>query len=125
MPSELVTAGRSTGRPWLKKTFQIGKLIIHPKDPNIVYVGALGRLYGPNEERGLYKTVDGGKTWKKILHVDNDTGVIEMKMHPTKPDELLVATDMAEVSRERRSARLMRQSRGRSLEVMRSKPPDC
>ena len=74
----------------LKKSFQIGKILIHPKDPNIVYVGALGRLYGPNEERGLFKTEDGGKTWKKVLYVDDKTGVIDMRMDPIDPNTLLV-----------------------------------
>ena len=82
------------GKTWrnmgLKKSFQIGRIIIHPKDPNIVYVGALGRLYGPNEERGLFKTEDGGKTWKKILYVDDKTGVIDMRMDPFDPNTLLV-----------------------------------
>src|SRR5437868_3145004 len=54
------------GKTWknmgLHKSYQIGKIVIHPKDPNIVYVGALGRLYGPSEERGVYKTSDGGTT---------------------------------------------------------------
>src|SRR5438270_1277801 len=76
----------------LKKSFQVGKIVIHPKDPNTVYVGALGRLYGPNEERGLFKTTDGGKTWTKLLYVDDKTGVIDLVMHPTEPDTLLVAT---------------------------------
>jgi photosystem II stability/assembly factor-like uncharacterized protein len=76
----------------LKKSFQIGKIIIHPKDPNIVWVGALGRLYGPNEERGLFKTTDGGKSWEKILFIDERTGVIDIRMHPTDPNTLLVAT---------------------------------
>lgn len=84
------------GKTWtnvgLKKTFQIGRVIVHPTNPDIVYVGALGRLYGPNEDRGVYKTVDGGKTWKKVLYVDDRTGIIEMKIHPTEPDTLLVAT---------------------------------
>ncbi|HTU20471.1 MAG TPA: PDZ domain-containing protein [Gemmataceae bacterium] len=84
------------GKTWknmgLKKTFQIGRIIVHPKNPDIVYVGALGRLYGPNEERGLFKTTDGGKTWKKILYVDDKTGVIDMRMHPTEPETLLAAT---------------------------------
>lgn len=84
------------GKTWanmgLKGTFQIGRIVIHPKDPNIVYVGALGRLYGPNDERGLFKTTDGGKTWQKILYVDDKTGIIDMKMHPTDPETLLVAT---------------------------------
>lgn len=84
------------GKTWknmgLQKSFQIGKLVVHPKNPNIVYVGALGRLYGPNEERGLYKTTDGGQNWEKILYVDDKTGVIDIAMHPTDPETLLVAT---------------------------------
>src|SRR4029077_19734243 len=63
------------GKTWihvgLRGSFQIGKVLIHPKDPNIVYVGALGRLYGPSEERGLFKTTDAGKTWQKLLFVDD------------------------------------------------------
>ena len=72
----------------LKKSFQIGKIVIHPKKPDIVYVGALGRLYGPNPERGLFKTTDGGKTWEKVLFVDDKTGVIDIAMHPTDPETL-------------------------------------
>ncbi|HVS34194.1 MAG TPA: PDZ domain-containing protein [Gemmataceae bacterium] len=83
------------GKTWqnmgLKKTFQIGRIVVHPKDPNIVYVGALGRLYGPNEDRGLYKTTDGGKTWNKVLTIDDKTGVIDVKMSPADPETLLVA----------------------------------
>ena len=83
------------GKTWknmgLKQSFQIGKILIHPKNPDIVYVGALGRLWGPNEERGLFKTIDGGKTWKKILYFDDKTGVIDMRMHPKDPESLLVA----------------------------------
>jgi photosystem II stability/assembly factor-like uncharacterized protein len=84
------------GKTWknmgLKKSFQIGRIKVHPRNPEVVYVGALGRLYGPNEERGLYKTTDGGRTWQKILYVDEKTGVIDMQMHPADPDTLLVAT---------------------------------
>lgn len=84
------------GKTWtnmgLKDSFQIGKVIIHPTDPNTVYVGALGRLYGPNEERGLYKTTDGGKSWERILYVDDKTGVVDVDMHPTDPQTLWVAT---------------------------------
>ena len=83
------------GKTWknmgLTKSFQIGRIVVHPTNPDIVYVGALGRLYGPSEERGLYKTSDGGKTWKKVLHIDNKTGVIEVKMNPQDPETLLVA----------------------------------
>src|SRR5262249_36989857 len=71
---------------------QIGRVLVHPKNPDIVYVGALGRLYGMNEERGLYKTTDGGKTWDKILYVDEKTGVIDVAMNPAEPETLLVAT---------------------------------
>ncbi len=84
------------GKTWknmgLKETLYTGKIVIHPKDPNIVYVGALGRLYAPNPDRGLYKTTDGGATWKKILHVDDRTGVVDMRMSPADPEALLVAT---------------------------------
>ncbi len=84
------------GKTWknmgLKKSFQIGKVLIHPTNPDIVYVGALGRLYGPNEERGLFKTTDGGQSWNKILYVDDKTGVIDMRMSPADPETLLVAT---------------------------------
>ena len=84
------------GKTWknmgLHKSFQTGRIVVHPKNPDIVYVGALGRLYGPNEERGLFKTTDGGKTWNKILYVDDKTGIIEMQMNPADPENLLVAT---------------------------------
>ena len=84
------------GETWknmgLKESFQIGKIAIHPEDPNVVYVGALGRLWGPSEQRGLFKTIDGGKNWEKILYVDDNTGVIDVKMNPKDPDTLLVAT---------------------------------
>ena len=71
---------RSTdaGETWvhlgLTDTRQIGKIRVHPKDPDWVYVAAVGHATGPNEERGLFRTVDGGRTWKKVLYVDPDTG---------------------------------------------------
>lgn len=84
------------GKTWknmgLRRSFQIGRISIHPTDPNIVYVGALGRLWGPNEERGLYKTTDGGNTWQRVLFVNDQTGVIDVQMNPQNPDELIVAT---------------------------------
>jgi len=84
------------GKHWqnmgLKETFQIGRVVIHPTNPNIVYVGALGRLYGPSKERGLYKTSDGGKTWQQVLFVDDRTGVIDLVMKPDDPETLIVAT---------------------------------
>jgi hypothetical protein len=84
------------GKTWknmgLKKTFQIGRVVIHPKNPNIVYVGAMGRLWGPNEERGVFKTTDGGETWEKVLYVDDKSGVVDMRMSPAEPETLLAAT---------------------------------
>src|SRR5207237_783643 len=61
-----VDGGKTWKNVGLKKSFQIGKIAIHPKNPDIVYVGALGRLYGANEERGIYKTIDGGKNFKRL-----------------------------------------------------------
>ncbi len=84
------------GKTWhnmgLKSSFQVGRVLVHPKNPDVVYVGVLGRLYGPSEERGLYKTADGGKTWQRVLFVDNKTGVIDMRMDPADPETLIVAT---------------------------------
>ncbi|MBK8976696.1 MAG: PDZ domain-containing protein [Planctomycetes bacterium] len=76
----------------LAASFQIGSIVIDPRDPDVVWVGALGRLYGPNAERGLYRTTDGGESWQQVLAVDERTGVIEIEMCPGDPDTLLVAT---------------------------------
>ena len=76
----------------LKESFQIGSVVIDPSDANIVYVGALGRLWGESDERGLYKTVDGGETWKRVLEIDAHTGVVDIVMSPEDPKLLLVAS---------------------------------
>jgi photosystem II stability/assembly factor-like uncharacterized protein len=86
-----VDGGKTWKNMGLKKTFQIGRIVVHPTNPDIVYVGALGRLYGPSKDRGLYKTTNGGKTWDRILYIDEKTGIIDIRMHPTDPDTLLVA----------------------------------
>lgn len=82
------------GQTWtqmgLKESFQIGRILIDPKDPNIVYVAALGRLYGHHECRGVFRTADGGKSWEKLLYVDDVTGAIDMRMHPADPKTLIV-----------------------------------
>ncbi|MBN9119183.1 MAG: hypothetical protein J0I06_08485, partial [Planctomycetes bacterium] len=82
-------AGKSWKNVGLIRSYQIGKIVIHPKDPNTVYVAALGRLWGPNEERGVFKTEDGGATWKKVLYVDDKTGAIELRMDPFDPNVVL------------------------------------
>ena len=82
------------GQTWqpmgLEKTKAIHRIIVHPDDPNTVYVGAIGSPWGEQEDRGLYKTTDGGKTWKKILYIDTKTGVGEMIMDPNNPNKIFV-----------------------------------
>lgn len=83
------------GKTWknmgLKESRHIGKIIIHPTDPKIVYVGAMGPFWAPGGDRGLFKTTDGGQTWTRIFHADDNTGVIDMRMHPTNPEVLVLA----------------------------------
>ncbi|WP_309713861.1 hypothetical protein, partial [Armatimonas sp.] len=86
-----VDGGKTWQNMGLKGSYQIGDIVIDPKDPNTVYVGALGRLYGENEERGLFKTTDGGKTWAKVLYFDNKTGVVDIAVKPDDPNTMLVA----------------------------------
>lgn len=80
------------GKNWeylgLPETQHIGKIILHPANKNIAWVGVIGRLYSPNKERGVYKTMDGGKTWKQKLKIDDNTGIIEMDINPKNPNEL-------------------------------------
>jgi photosystem II stability/assembly factor-like uncharacterized protein len=77
------------GKTWknmgLEKTQHIAQILIHPTDPDIVYIGALGHLWGPNEERGVFKTTDGGKNWEKVLYVNPTTGISDMAMDPSNP----------------------------------------
>ena len=83
------------GKTWeylgLPESHHIGKIQLHPTDPNTAWVAALGHLYSPNKERGVYKTVDGGKTWQLTLAVDENTGAVEMEMNPNNPNELYAA----------------------------------
>ncbi|MBU4329455.1 MAG: hypothetical protein KKB53_03015 [Acidobacteria bacterium] len=75
----------------LKDTHHIGRVLIHPDNPDIVYVAALGHLWGTNTERGLYKTTDGGKTWNNVLPLDERTGVTDVTMDSGNPDILYAA----------------------------------
>ena len=84
-------AGKNWKKMGLEATRHIGRVVIHPKNPDVVYVAALGRLWGPNPERGVYKTSDGGKTWTQVLKINDDTGVSDIAMDPESPDTLYAA----------------------------------
>lgn len=84
--------GRSWQNVGLKKSEHIGKIIVHPKNSDVVYVAAQGPLWGPGGDRGLYKTTDGGKTWEQVLKIDDDTGVTDVVMDPRNPDVLIAAS---------------------------------
>ncbi|HHF51988.1 MAG TPA: hypothetical protein ENL46_04810 [Candidatus Aminicenantes bacterium] len=81
-------AGKTWKHMGLADTQTIGRIIIHPEDPDIVYVAASGHEWTYNEERGVYKTTDGGQTWDKVLYMNEKTGAIDLIMDPTDPDTL-------------------------------------
>jgi photosystem II stability/assembly factor-like uncharacterized protein len=84
------------GKTWqfmgLDFTQHIGRIAIHPQNPDVVWVAAIGALYSTSKDRGLYKTSDGGKTWKKTLFVDDSTGVIDVVVNPQNPSQLWTAS---------------------------------
>ena len=86
-----VDGGKTFLHLGLDRSYQIARILVDPRNSDTVYVGAAGRLYGSNPERGVYKTTDGGKTWQQILFVDDQTGVIDMVMSPTDPNTIVVA----------------------------------
>ncbi len=83
------------GRTWtdvgLADTRHIAKIALHPGDPDMAYAAAVGHLFGPNEERGVFRTTDGGASWQRVLYVDEDTGAIDMVMDPSDPRTLFAA----------------------------------
>ena len=87
-----VDAGRSWKNVGLKDSRHIVRIVVHPKDPNIVWVAALGHLFGPSQERGIYKTIDGGKTWKRVLFSDELSGAADLVMEPGNPQVLYAST---------------------------------
>lgn len=80
------------GKNWeylgLPESHHIGKVQLHPTDPNVAWVAVLGHLYSANNDRGVYKTTNGGKTWKQTLLVDDNTGCVDLEINPTNPNEL-------------------------------------
>jgi len=100
-PRNSVSVGRGVyksldgGKTWtlmgLEKTEKISDIIIHPDNPDVVLVGALGATWGDSPDRGVYKTTDGGKSWKKVLYVNEKTGVSDIAVDPSDPNHLIVA----------------------------------
>lgn len=86
-----IDAGKTWKHIGLTDTRQIGRVIVHPKNPDIVYVAALGHAYGNNAERGVFRTTDGGKTWEKTLYRDEKTGAIDITFVPGNPAILFAA----------------------------------
>jgi len=83
--------GKSWKNVGLKDSRAIGKVIVNPTNPDIVFVAALGHPYGPNSERGIFRTTDGGKTWEKVLYKDENTGGIDVAFDPHNPNVLFAA----------------------------------
>lgn len=83
------------GKTWenlgLRDTRQIGKVIVHPRNADVVLVAALGHAFGPNVERGIFRTTDGGKNWSKVLYVDDKTGGIDVEFDPNNPNVMFAA----------------------------------
>ena len=84
-------AGATWTHAGLDETGQIGRIRIHPKDPDRVYVAALGQIFGPNEERGVFRSKDGGESWEKVLFVSDRAGAVDLAMDPKNPRILYAA----------------------------------
>ena len=87
-----VDAGKTWKEYGLKNSRHIPRIAIHPTNSDIVYAGVLGNIYKPTEDRGLYKSVDGGKTWTKILFSNNQAGVVDLLLDPTNPRIIYAST---------------------------------
>ncbi len=85
-------AGATWRNMGLRETGRIGRIVVHPTNPDIVYACALGRATGPQEERGVFRTKNGGETWERVLFVDKDTGCSGLAMDPKNPDVLIAGT---------------------------------
>jgi len=94
-PGDGVYRSRDAGATWeragLEEVGQIGRIRIHPRDPDLVYVAALGHIFGPNEERGVYRSRDGGDHWEKVLFVSDRAGAVDLSLDPSNPRRLFAA----------------------------------
>ena len=88
--------GKTFTNMGLKTSRQIGKIMIDPRNSNVVYVASQGQAWGPGGERGLYKTIDGGKNWERVLYISENTGVSDMEMDPRNPDVLYAVAHQRE-----------------------------
>ncbi len=89
-------AGRSWKFTGLRETGAIGRTVVHPTNPDLVYAAALGHPFGRNKERGIYRSKDGGTTWEHVLYVNDSTGASELVMHPRNPRILFAGMWRAE-----------------------------
>ena len=91
-----VIKSENNGKTWeylgLTDTHHVSRIVINPNNPNEVLVGVIGHLYSSNQERGIYKTVDGGKSWKKTLYINQDTGIIDLAVAPNNPKVIYAAS---------------------------------
>jgi photosystem II stability/assembly factor-like uncharacterized protein len=83
------------GRTWqhvgLNDIHQVGRIVVHAADPDTVFVAGMGHPYGPNDERGVFRTTDGGRTWQKVLFIDRNTGAAQVEIDPTNPAVVFAA----------------------------------
>ncbi|MBP6717167.1 MAG: hypothetical protein KA205_09915, partial [Acidobacteria bacterium] len=87
-----IDAGKTWQAMGLPDSHHIARILIHPKNPEIVYVAAMGHLFSKNEERGVFRTMDGGKTWKKVLYINDGVGAIDMVINQKVPTQVFAAT---------------------------------
>src|SRR5688500_3422317 len=85
-------AGRTFTHMGLRETQTISRIVVHPRNANVVWVAANGHLFGPNDERGVFKSTDGGRSFRKVLFVDANTGATDLVINPSNPDVLFAAT---------------------------------
>jgi photosystem II stability/assembly factor-like uncharacterized protein len=90
-------AGKSWHKMGLDSTGRISRILVHPTNPDVVYVAALGHAYGPQQQRGIYRTMDGGKTWERVLFVNDSTGASDLVMDPNNPRILFAGFWQVEV----------------------------
>src|SRR5262245_53942496 len=84
-------AGKTWKNMGLKASQHIARIVVHPTNPGIVYVAVLGALYSTNEERGVYKTTNGGETWEKVLYLNDKVGIVDLVVNPKNPDVVYAA----------------------------------